>query len=199
MCMVNPISSKAPPSTGMVAIMAPRPTSRPSTANQGPIAPLVVSTTQSQLSHKTTHPRHPRHCPATNPEHLSGQSRVCPGPSRPGLSRIHAIDVNAEPPTAFHAYSPNSINEKVVCDNSGANSIKDQNSKDGSKCSSQDLHLPIPVTTNKTYRSTKPYGSVARARIILIVALIILCMYYYPLALSLPYIIYARYNISHSG
>jgi hypothetical protein len=195
--MVNPSSRKGHPSTRMVAIMAPKPTSRPSTANQRPIVSVPVPTTHTQSSHKTTLPRHPRHCPATNPDHLSGESRVCPGPSRPGSSRIHSIDVNAEPPTAFHAsYSPNTMNEKLVYDTVGANSINDKNTKNGSKIAIQDLRLPLPVTT---YKYTKSNGCVARARPILIVALVILCMYnYYPHALSWPYTIYARY-ISHSG
>lgn len=200
MCMVNPGSRKGHPSTRMVAITAPRPTSRPSTANQRPIVSVPVPTTHTQSSHRTTLPRHPRHCPATNPGHLSGESRVCPGPSRPGSSRIHAIDVNAEPPTAFHAYfsySPNTINEKLVYDTVGASSINHKNSKNGSRFAIHDLRLPLPVTT---YKYTKPNAYVARARPILIIVLVILCMYnYYPLALSWPYIIYARYNISHSG
>ena len=180
--------------------MASRPTSRPSTANQRPIAPTPVPTTHFQSSHKTSAPRHPRHCLATNPDHPSGESRVCPGPSRPGSSRIRAIDVDAEPLAAFYAYfSPNTINEKLVyaC---GENSMDNKKFQDGQKSASQILYLPLPITSKNTYKPTKPNGCVPRARRILIVALLLLCMYnYYPLALSLPYIIYARYNISHSG
>lgn len=201
MCMVNPNSRKGYQSTRILTtVLAARPTSRPSAQNHPLIARQLVPITRSQSSHKTTLPRHPRHCPVPNSGHRSGESRVCPDPSRPGPSRIHAIDVNAEPPTAFHAYfyhSPNTINEKLVYD---ANSIDDKSSKDGSKSVSQHLYLPFPVTSYKTYKSTKPNGCVARARPVLIVALVILCMYYhYPIALSWPYIIYARYNISHSG
>ncbi|CUM48509.1 unnamed protein product [Debaryomyces fabryi] len=200
MCMVNPTSRKVDSSTRGVARMTStiRPTSRPSAANQRPIAPISVPITSQPSSHKTTlttiprhprHPRHPRDCPA--PTHRSGEPRVCPGPSRPGKSRIHSIDVVAEPPAAFHAYSylsPIGTNEKGdkfdkidLKDAIGYELAHTKCKEDCKPFSHVATHLPRPVTSGQSSDSTKSRGSVARARarLILILALTILCIYNY--------------------
>lgn len=195
MCMVNPISRKVDSSTrGVVTITTIptiRPTSRPSEANERPIAPISVPITKFQtLSHITTVTTIRRHS-----RHFLGfansvKSRVCPGPSRPGTSRIHAIDVAAEPPAAFHAYGHLSListNEKDGFDKINrkdaiGEELADTYGKHGCNPSSHTLtYLPLPVTSKQSSKSTKNHESIARvrARLILTIALVILCIYNY--------------------
>lgn len=192
MCMINPISRKVDSSRGVVIITSSptiRPTSRPSAANERPIAPISVPITSFQtLSHTTTVTtitRHSRHCLVFA---NSVKYRVCPGLSRPGTSCIHAIDVATEPPAAFHAYGHLSListNEKDGFDKINrkdaiGDELADTYGKYGCNPSSHaPTHLPLPVTSKHSSKSTLNHESIVRARLTLTIALVILCIYNY--------------------